>query len=1490
MNDTLRIGALCCVFLLLFIVYPLQAHIRINEVLASNSSINTDPDNQANADWVELYNSDSVAVNLIGCYLTDNFNDPFKYKITTNLLLPANGHVLLWCDDTGIGAHTNFKLSADGEEIALFNAEGVLLDSLTFGPQSLDISFARYPDGSPFWKYYPKPTPAAANDSTGFGGQVLSLPDFKLKGGIYTSAVTVEAYNDMGGTLRYTLDGSEPNENSPLYSGAISIQKTTCLRARLFKDKEIPGPVATETYFINEGFENRKLPVVSIATDPKNFWDKSVGIYAQSFKPEWEIPVNVELFDNNGSDRASFNEKAGIKVNGLYSWQLPQKMLGVYFRKQYGVNKLEYPLFHDRPRASFDNFALRASGSDWSYTMFRDGLVQQACHDFNMNLDNMAFRPSVVYVNGQYMGIHNIREKVDEDYVASNFGYKEGTFDLIENGDYVESGSLDAWNTYWALVNKDLSIQANFDTVANYMDIKSFSDLIVTEVFAGNSSIDHNTMAWKPKGSGKWRWILMDLDRGFFEYDKYLLSYYSGQSVWPLSQLLKNANYKTYLGTHLANHLYTTFNPIRMDQRIDRHKELIEAEMPMHIGRWQGTTSTYGNAIPSMAYWNTKVQNLKSYADGRPINILYDLQSTYGFSAPAALTLSVSPSEGGEVLFNDFKLSATEWFGMYPKNLNFTLKAVQNPGYNFKGWRMAKLDTLIAKKSSWYYLSNGSDQGTAWTETGFDATSWKTGLGILGYGFDTLGTRLTYGSNSTNKYITYYFRKSFNVSKQALDKGSFRINLLREDGALVYINGKQILQSNMPAGTVNSKTVATSTIEGTAESVYIPFVIPNSCLVEGSNVIAVEVHQVSASSSDMAFDLDLLAEIVDTTAFLSTSPTLTTALIGDIKLTAVYETNGQSIVPTSITKNTTLYKTKSPYYVSGEVTVAENTTLTIEPGVVVLMAPKSNFLVHGSIQALGTTSDSILFKLNPVYSDSSSWGALCFINTTDTTRMKHVTLQDASNGPSEFRCVSAISGWHTDLILDHLTLTQNDGNPIATRYSSVVLTNSTIHSRVLGDGINVKYGKARVENCVFEGNPNTDTDAIDYDGVENGIIRNVRIHGFPGFNSDAIDIGEEARNIQIDSLFIYDITDKGISVGQRSSVYVSHATILNTNLGFGVKDSSFLSIRNSTLFGIGTPVASYEKVGGRKGGNVLVSNSILSNSYDQSFEVDSYSSLGFQNCLSDNDSLPPHSNNSFGNPGFNAPGFFDFIRQDKFPAALGSNYYPITPDAQLTISDIFYNGNKATDRTEFIGLLNPGKQTIDLSGYYLSKAVEFTFPTGVTLEPGKKIFVVNGLTEVPFWINANNAFTWTSGNLANEGETIRVSDASGIVQDQVRYETNAAWPSVVGPDEQVLSLIAPDMDNHFASSWKTVGYQSIVTNLNLQQKTAFTVSPNPTRGPAILQFASNQSQTLSLYSLTGQKVGSKMIENGQSLDLSEFAGQMLLARLGNEVVKIVVLK
>ena len=414
---------------------PAKAQITINEVLASNGSVNTDPDYGTNADWIELYNAGQADVNIGGWSVTDNLNKPKKYVLPDGTTIKAGGYLLIWCDDKGTGLHAGFKLSADGEEVGLFDAAGKMVDSMSFGPQYSDISFGRSIDNTAVTVFFMTPTPGAANTTQGYSGR-SNQPVILTQGGAYAGSVTVTITNDQGGKVYYTTDGSDPTEKSSVYSTPLTFTKTTVLRARILEDGKMPGLTKTMTYFLNNEFQGHCLPIVSLATDSENFWDSEHGIYgwtnAHNEKADFEIPVNIELYENNGSDRAAFNEPAGVKINGLYAWQLPQKMLGVYFKKKYGESKLSYQLFHDDPRNEFDDFALRASGNDWNYTMFRDGLLQQACRRGGLNLALQAFRPSVVYLNGEFLGIHNIREKVNEEYIETRYGLEHGTFDMIE--------------------------------------------------------------------------------------------------------------------------------------------------------------------------------------------------------------------------------------------------------------------------------------------------------------------------------------------------------------------------------------------------------------------------------------------------------------------------------------------------------------------------------------------------------------------------------------------------------------------------------------------------------------------------------------------------------------------------------------------------------------------------------------------------------------------------------------------------------------------------------------------------------------------------------------------------------------------------------------------------------------------------------------------------------------------------------------------------
>lgn len=446
--------------LILFLFFSITnySQLYINEFMASNASTISDPDFGADADWIELYNDGNSSVNLSGYFLTDNLENPVKWMIG-NVTIPAKGFAVFWADGNNTGNHTNFKLDAQIEQIGLFGPDIGVVDSISYVNQQPDVSQGRNMNDLSLWGHFPKATPNAANTTEFFSDFALNEPVFNIRGGFYSSALTITLFTDLGGEIRYTLDGSEPTSQSPIYTQPLFLDKTTLVRARIFKPDMLPGPDITNTYFINENIQTGGLPVVSLSSHPDNFWDPVKGIYVQTFKPDWEIPVNIELFENNGSDRAAFNEIAGVKINGLYSWQLPQKMLGVYFKKRYGAGTLDYSIFYDSNRTGFKSFALRASGDDWSHTLLRDILGQNSTL-LNMNLDISAYRWCTVYFNGQYMGIHNFREKIETDYIEKHYGLEAGTFDMVENEDYAECGDLIAYNNLKALFSKDLSVQA----------------------------------------------------------------------------------------------------------------------------------------------------------------------------------------------------------------------------------------------------------------------------------------------------------------------------------------------------------------------------------------------------------------------------------------------------------------------------------------------------------------------------------------------------------------------------------------------------------------------------------------------------------------------------------------------------------------------------------------------------------------------------------------------------------------------------------------------------------------------------------------------------------------------------------------------------------------------------------------------------------------------------------------------------------------------
>ena len=415
--------------------------------------------------------------------------------------------------------HTDFKLSASGDSLFLKNENGDLIDSLIVPALSANISY-----GVSFSNQlvvYDTQTPGELNDTAEFEG-VLAVPiTFSHDGGIINTNINLEITAQGDEEIRYTLDFTEPNINSELYTGPISIQQNSIVRAKAFKENYISLHSNTRNYFFNIQSD---LPIIHLVSDEYNLFDNDYGIYAYgddynsnypyfgaNFWQDWERPVHISMYENNN---LVFNSNGGLKIFGAYSRAWDQKSFSLFARSQYGTSQFEYSFFDDLTYDSFESFVLRNSGNDWMRTNLRDAAITSLMK--NSGLDYQSFKTVSSYINDTYWGLYHMREKVSVNFIASKHDVNANDVTILNDNSELVDGNNQEYIELAAFIEQNyLYDQENYEYVSEQIDIDNFIMYHLAQIYIDNRDYPGNNIKyWKVPG-GKWKWILYDTDFGF---------------------------------------------------------------------------------------------------------------------------------------------------------------------------------------------------------------------------------------------------------------------------------------------------------------------------------------------------------------------------------------------------------------------------------------------------------------------------------------------------------------------------------------------------------------------------------------------------------------------------------------------------------------------------------------------------------------------------------------------------------------------------------------------------------------------------------------------------------------------------------------------------------------------------------------------------------------------------------------------------------------
>ncbi len=719
------------IFMLMFSCICANASIVINELMPKNVSFQVDDNHQFSA-WAELYNNGAEEVNISEYFFSDNIMKPTQWQLNANdgVILKPGEFTIVYFDgltpeeaseliDHGryvnISMHADFKLPAKKGCLYLADEKGTIIDQMAYDTTYRNISYGRIVDGGDQLGYFLTPTPKAANATNSVATTKTLAPTFNLNSGFYQSEQKVKIYAaDPKAKIFYTTDGSEPSVKSSLYQNEITINKNTPLRAVAIVEGEIGSDITTSTYFINENVN--KLPIVSLVSDPNLLFGDELGLLVAgtngsevpsgcsgpdkkaNYWNDWDRPCNFEFFDNKKVEQ--LNQEVKIGNFGACSRTKYIKSIKINAGKVYGDNELDYPIFEEKPNLRWKSIVLRNSGNDFGRSYLRDGFMQTLLIG-QVDIDHQAYQPSMVFINGEFYGMLNIRERTNKDFIFSNYGLGEDEIFINEG-----NGPNERESGYWELETickaENTDTKDFFGGIDQRMDINEFLNYFMAEIYYGNTDWPGgNIKCWKAKGdgkgNGKWRWILYDTDFGYSLYNDGVRSnnFSTATNHKLFKPLMKNSTIRERFLSKFCVHLATTFSPERCNHILDSLISNITPDVERHIKK-------INDAKKLEQDFNADIKNMRKFANERPEFVNKAVKTYFKTLNLAIDTVAFhvySDVKEASYVLNEEPIRVADFKGYFFTNTRCRIKANEPAGYKFSHWEISSSNSSEVKKS-----------------------------------------------------------------------------------------------------------------------------------------------------------------------------------------------------------------------------------------------------------------------------------------------------------------------------------------------------------------------------------------------------------------------------------------------------------------------------------------------------------------------------------------------------------------------------------------------------------------------------------------------------------------------------------------------------------------------------------------------------------------------------------------------------------------------